>query len=468
MNMKWKTPGVQIEEVSLLPTTIVRDSVTMPLFIGYTLNHHGATGFNMGSTIPTRALRIGSFPEFVQVFGGLEFLVMLNETLDGAGKVTSHKVELVPNRLLFAMQHYFANGGGPCMVISCSNLGFGLAPSLFVNGMQEAESVHGCSLLVMPEMAALDGPGYKTVAAEALAHTQKVGNRFVILDAPDTGSPQTDANAFRANIIGANLRNGAAYYPYLATNLKPNLALSAIYISHTTTQGTSKANGKFNWSKVSALNPVDDKVYLDEIQALLQPYDANLILPPSAAVAGQIVRNDRDRGLWKAPANISLNAVVGPKTELTQIELDNFNVDAENGKSINVIRSFQGRGTLIWGARTLDGNSPEWRYVPVRRLFTMAENAIKRGCEWAVFEPNDSNTWLRLKSMIEIYLTSLWRDGALLGGKPQDAFYVRVGLGVTMTPQDIMEGILRIEIGMAAVRPAEFIVLRVSQMMQQS
>jgi phage tail sheath protein FI len=191
-------------------------------------------------------------------------------------------------------------------------------------------------------------------------------------------------------------------------------------------------------------------------------------LPPSGAVAGVYATVDRERGVWKAPANVSLNAVLGPAIRIDSKEQEDLNVDANAGKSINAIRAFTGKGTLVWGARTLAGNDNEWRYVPVRRFFNMVEESVKKSTYWAVFEPNDANTWIKVKSMIENYLIQKWREGALAGAKPEHAFFVKVGLGITMTAQDILEGRMNVEIGMAAVRPAEFIILKFSHKMQES
>lgn len=190
------------------------------------------------------------------------------------------------------------------------------------------------------------------------------------------------------------------------------------------------------------------------------------VLPPSGAIAGIYAYVDSTRGVWKAPANVSLTSVVEPVVKLDARDQENFNVDVDAGKSINAIRAFAGKGTLVWGARTLAGNDNEWRYVSVRRFFNMAEESIKKSTYWAVFEPNDANTWVRVRSMIENYLTEKWRDGALTGAKPDEAFFVKLGLGVTMTPQDVLEGRMNVEIGMAVVRPAEFIVLKFSHKMQ--
>ncbi len=191
-----------------------------------------------------------------------------------------------------------------------------------------------------------------------------------------------------------------------------------------------------------------------------------VVLPPSAAVAGIYARVDREQGVWKAPGNVGVLAVLGPVSKITDADQDKLNVDPTAGKSINAIRAFTGKGTLVWGARTLAGNDNEWRYVSVRRLFITIEESTRKATAFAIFEPNDATTWLKVKAMIESYLYGLWERGALAGAKPEAAYFVRVGLGTTMTPQDVLEGRMVVEIGVAAVRPAEFIILRFSHKLQ--
>jgi uncharacterized protein len=163
-----------------------------------------------------------------------------------------------------------------------------------------------------------------------------------------------------------------------------------------------------------------------------------LVLPPSGAIAGVYARVDRERGVWKAPANVSLNRVSAPDVKIDDREQEDLNV-AQSGKSINAIRSFKGKGVLVWGARTLAGNDNEWRYVPVRRFFNMVEESAKNASERFVFEPNNADTWMKVKAMLENYLTTLWRAGALMGAKPEEAFFVNVGLGETMSPEQILK-----------------------------
>ncbi len=184
------------------------------------------------------------------------------------------------------------------------------------------------------------------------------------------------------------------------------------------------------------------------------------VLPPSCAMAGIYAQVDRGRGVWKAPANVSVSSVSGPIEKITHDGQENLNIDATAGKSINAIRAFTGKGTLVWGARTLAGNDNEWRYISVRRLFIMIEESARKSTSFAVFEPNDATTWLKVKGMLESYLYGLWEKGAMQGSTPDAAYFVNVGLGKTMTTQDVLEGRMIVEIGIAAVRPAEFIILR--------
>ncbi|AUP79073.1 phage tail sheath C-terminal domain-containing protein [Flavivirga eckloniae] len=190
-------------------------------------------------------------------------------------------------------------------------------------------------------------------------------------------------------------------------------------------------------------------------------------VPPSGAVAGIYAQTDKTRGVWKAPANISVNGIVGLTDDINDAEQEDMNIH-ETGKSINAIRKFTGKGFLVWGGRTLAGNSNDWRYINVRRLANMIEESVKKACMQFVFEPNVSLTWVSVKGMIDNYLNTLWKDGALAGGKPEHAFFVSVGLNETMSAQDILEGRMIVKIGYAPSRPAEFIILEFKQMQQKS
>jgi uncharacterized protein len=189
------------------------------------------------------------------------------------------------------------------------------------------------------------------------------------------------------------------------------------------------------------------------------------VLPPSAAMAGLFTTVDNTRGVWKAPANVSVNSVVSPCVSISSTQQEDLNVTV-SGKSINAIRAFTGEGALVWGARTLDGNSLDYRYINVRRTLIMIEESIRLAVKRYVFEPNTANTWVTVKSMIENFLVNVWKRGGLAGASPEDAFSVLIGLGQTMTPQEVADGVMRVTLLVALVRPAEFIEITFQQQMQ--
>ncbi len=190
-------------------------------------------------------------------------------------------------------------------------------------------------------------------------------------------------------------------------------------------------------------------------------------MSPGATMAGVYTMVDNNRGVWKAPANVSVNSVSSPMVNVSHEDQEDLNVST-TGKSINAIRPFVGEGTLVWGARTLDGNSLDWRYINVRRTMIMIEESIRLASKAYVFEPNVANTWVTIRSMIENFLNGIWKQGGLAGAVPEDAFSVHVGLGETMTPEDILEGILCVTVLVAVSRPAEFIEVTFQQQMQKS
>jgi len=281
-----------------------------------------------------------------------------------------------------------------------------------------------------------------------------------------------DALLLRNGVSASNAKYGAAYYPNLNTSYAHAYDEDAVLVSWTAEDGSPvsielsvigaelipslDADGK----DVMLANPDVDTGLYNSIKAdLSKNY---LTLPPTSAIAGVYSQVDDSRGVWKAPANVPLNRVVSLSKTITFDDQESLNVDAVSGKSINAIRFFTGKGNLVWGARTLAGNDNEWRYVSVRRFFNMVEESVAKATDFAVFEPNTPTTWLKLKTMISGYLKGLWKQGALFGATEDQAFFVHVGLGQTMTEDDINNGIMNIEIGIAAVRPAEFIVLTFS------
>ncbi|WP_034947364.1 phage tail sheath family protein [Erwinia oleae] len=180
-------------------------------------------------------------------------------------------------------------------------------------------------------------------------------------------------------------------------------------------------------------------------------------LPPSVAAAVAISQTDRLRGVWKSPANVILNNV----TPLYNVS-DDFQGAANAIKGINVFRTFIAGNTVAWGARTLD-SSDNWRYIAVRRLFSRVETDISRALRIVMFEPNSQPTWQRVRAVVDSYLHGLWQQGALMGNRPEDAWFVQIGKDITMTDEDISQGKMIVKVGLAASRPAEFIILQFSQ-----
>lgn len=188
------------------------------------------------------------------------------------------------------------------------------------------------------------------------------------------------------------------------------------------------------------------------------------VLPPSGAMAGIYSLTDTNRGVWNAPANVGVAATVSPTLRLTDGIQEDMNVPL-NGKAVNAIRDFVGRGTIVWGARTLDGNSNDWRYIQVRRTMIYTEQSIKSALDQFVFAANDGKTWVAVTAMISGFLQTLWSQGGLMGATPNEAFSVECGLGSTMTAQDILEGYMIVQVTLQMIRPAEFIELTFKQKM---
>jgi uncharacterized protein len=280
-----------------------------------------------------------------------------------------------------------------------------------------------------------------------------------------------DITAIR-NVLGTNyLKYGAAYYPRLVTTYTPSTTDAKITVStdEIFVDSTLEALIKNNPS-IAGNTIIGNPLLASQIRAAVNAQLSNypVVVGPGGAIAGVYARTDFDIGVWKAPANTSISAISGTTLQIGDDLQSLLNVDATSGKSINAIRFFSGKGNLVWGARTLAGNDNEWRYINVRRLMIFIEESCQKASSQFVFEPNTAQTWQRIKGMIDNFLTNLWRQGALAGAKPEDAFFVRIGIGTTMTAQDILDGVMNVEIGVAPSRPAEFIVLKFSHKLQVS
>jgi uncharacterized protein len=485
----YKTPGVYVEEISTLPPSVAEVETAIPAFIGFT--EKGTVN------VPQR---INSLVDYQLYFGSAEpeRNITVNIQNDVVTSVTMDTARRSKNILFYAMQLYFANGGGPCYIIPTGNFNDSTAPTadMYRAALEAAGREDEPTLLVFPDAPYMIRDNYYNLVIDALEQCRLLKDRFVIIDVLNNGNNDIRAAAEEFRRIGTRAENakyGAAYYPYLNTSIpyiydeasinitgsvtgRTAPAIAAVVEQPTagteTTEGdTGGGGGGGRRSRTAAAETrLSFATLPNATQNLVKLKIAELgvELTPSAAVAGVYASVDSSRGVWKAPANVSLNYVKGPLVKITDREQDDLNIDVNDGKSINAIRSFIGKGTKIWGARTLAGNDNEWRYVNVRRFFNMVQESVKKSTYWAVFEPNDINTWTRVRAMIENYLILKWKDGALAGAKPNDAFFVRVGLNQTMTAQDILEGRMIIEIGLAAVRPAEFIIMNFSHKLQVS
>lgn len=467
----YKTPDVYVEEISVFPPSVAEVETAIPAFIGYTEIARNKTD----NDLILKPTKIYSFKEYEQYYGLPEDdTIALTVIDDGNGgmKVTSFTEPTVKYLLAYSIKMFFDNGGGQCYIVSVGTYKSTPAIDLTGDSSTDPTSMYGLqdgleaikledepTLIVIPEAVQLNTADYATLVQAVLLQCNTLGDRFGIFDLYD-GKSALDATALATNrgYFGNNyLKYAAVYYPFVKTTM--NFWVNS---------GETNVNVTFGASPTAGLNTLKtgNTALYNFVKAALKEHF--LTLPPSGPVAGIYAATDANRGVWKAPANVSLAGVIEPVVKLDNARQDSLNVDATSGKSINAIRAFMGKGTLVWGARTLAGNDNEWRYVPVRRFFNMVEESIKKSTYWAVFEPNDANTWVKVRGMIENYLIQKWREGALAGATPKDAFFVRCGLGVTMTAQDILEGRMNVEIGMAAVRPAEFIILKFSHKMQTS
>ena len=474
MATTYKTPGVYVEEISVLPPSVAQVETAIPAFIGYTEKAKDIVDDDLLNT----PKRITSLLEYEQYFGGADneesIVVNIDDVYDSSGALT-RKVEVPepatksPYKMYYSMQMYFANGGGPCYIISVGDYDTTVSKTdLGANGgLAELAKEDEPTLIVFPDATSLAASNsFYGLAEEALTQCEKLQDRFAIIDTYNEAA--SFASTLRSGIsLGTDfLKYGAAYYPWLKTSLPYAYNEGEVTIAHNeTTPPAPTAAGAFDGLFINDSSVIANTELYNRIKTELAKL--TVTLPPSGAMAGIYARVDRTRGVWKAPANVGVTNIIGPNKKVSNQEQDGLNIDT-SGKSINVIRAFAGRGTLVWGARTLAGNDNEWKYIPVRRFFNMVEESVKKATAQFVFEPNDSNTWVKVRAMVENFLILQWRAGALAGAKPEEAFFVRVGLGQTMTAQDILEGKLNVEIGMAAVRPAEFIILKFSHKMQES
>jgi phage tail sheath protein FI len=300
-----------------------------------------------------------------------------------------------------------ADGGKPVRLTPDDYVG----DSADRTGFGGLEAIDPVTMLAVPDLMAvyqkglIDLEGVQAVQAAMIAHCELMGDRVAILDAPP-GLNAQQVREWRVDKVGYDSKYATLYWP---------------------------------WIKV--FDPISGQ---------------GMHVPPSGHMAGIWARTDDTRGVHKAPANEIVRGALSLELQITKGEHDQL-----NPVGVNCIRAFPGRGIRVWGARTLSSD-PAWRYLNVRRLFNYVEESILEGTQWVVFEPNDLNLWQRVKRTINAFLVRVWLDGALFGATPNEAFWVKCD-GENNTSETIDAGQLIVEIGIAPVKPAEFVIFRIAQ-----
>lgn len=416
-----KTPGAYIVEKDSGANAVVQVATAVPVFIGFTERAEiNGRSFHM------KPVHVESLSEFEMFFGGPPTPVFTireakssfsDEVFSMNGKTyVLDQSEDTSFMLYNSLKLFFDNGGADCYIISIGEYGdpksaVEITPEGFKRAIDTLAGEEMPTMILMPDSLLLDeeDSSYYSVQTYALQHCSKYMNKVALFDiwgANRELSPGIDknkyVNKFRENIGLDNLSYGAAYYPWVKTNIIPmssigyqNFDLSAL------TPVLQEAHRAVLEKLRNAADEKERKFWDSGLKNASQEYkllrkivsDKINVLPAAPAMAGLYTRTDKARGVWVAPANQNLNSVIAPAVKITHEDQENLNVDLLSGKSVNAIRAFKGRGSaIVWGARTLAGNSTEWRYINVRRLFILIEQSIKNAAFSVVFRPNVSIT----------------------------------------------------------------------------
>ncbi|KGO83485.1 phage tail protein [Flavobacterium beibuense F44-8] len=521
MESNIKTPGVYINEINAFPNSVVPVFTAVPAFIGYTPQAEYE-----GKSYTNKVQKITSFAEFKAIYcipdaappadpskqyNPQYYLVKQNAQPTSGDYIlingTYYSIVPDPNTVYYlynSIRLFYQNCGGDAYIVSVGGYGkpSGIPATIgknivnpnvklneLLNGLALLQNESEPTMYICPEATLLSVSDNGTLMQKMLLQCTQKENPISIFDIIGGNNPDpilytNDIETFRNNTGNNGLSYGAAYYPFIGTTIMQSSEvdytnlfggdvkqLTAIL---TEADGNNDALNKVveaiqnpgnNPLTVSQYNNAlinASKTYNQIINQILT--DIN-ILPASGGMAGVITVTDNTAGPWNAPANTTIVGANSLPIRLNDAQQANLNVDAVSGKSVNAIRFFNGQGILIWGARTLDGNSNDWRYISVRRTVSYIQQSGKLAMEAYVFEPNTVNTWSAVKSSISNFLTSVWKEGGLQGATAADAFSVQCGLGTTMTSDDILNGIMNVTIKVAVTHPAEFIVITLSQQM---
>jgi phage tail sheath protein FI len=393
-----QAPGVYIIEESTGARPIAASGTSVAAFVGISPNPNALIND------PTACENWGEFS---------------SQFCEGANKTTP---------LAQAVRSFFQNGGTRCYVVNVGPKG-----NIAGGGGEKPEGIDCLEDIDEVAIVAAPGDSSRVVYDALLAHCEKLQDRVAILDSP-AEVPKLEALLEVAESKPATPAGGAPAAGDGGGSKKP-----AGVRAPESAKGYGSYFFPWFWG-ADALNPKEE-----------------CLTPPSGAVAGIYARTDGTRGVHKAPANEVVRGALRLQRRVTQEQQKALNL-----KSVNVIRSFSDRGAVLWGARTLAPAASEWRYTNVRRVFAMVEEAIKKGTQWVVFEPNDPALWMMIKRDIGAFLTRLWRTGALVGATEREAFFVKCDREVNT--QDVVEaGIVIAVVGIAVVRPAEFVVFKIGQ-----
>jgi len=399
----YQAPGVYVEEVEGGSRPVQGVATSVAAFVGFT---ERAPEGNPDDPTGVRPTLVTNWSQFERNYGGF---------VEGA---------MLPH----AVYGFFANGGGRCYIVKVPHLGAdgaalpvaaddlvgNEAARTGINGLAVAEDV---TMVIVPDLISIargadgtvDMDTWRGVQSALISHCEQQKDRMAILDAPPGMSPQQVLE----------WRTAAGYDSMFATLYYPSIRIA---------NPLSKPNNDL---------------------------PKTITIPPSGHIGGLWARTD-GIGVWKAPANEVLRGALDLEYQMTTGEQEIL-----NPVGINAIRAFGVRGIRVWGARTTSSD-PLWRYLNVRRLFNYIEDSLLGGTQWMVFEPNDANLWARARRTVNAFLLGLWRQGAMVGGTPDAGFYVKCD-EETNPKESVDEGRVTIEIGVAAVKPAEFVVIRIAQ-----
>lgn len=433
---QYQHPGVYVQDITE-PTLILSKNTNTTVFIGYTENNHDYL----------KPTRIYSLFEFEKIYGKAP---KPQFTID---KITNSDITLNLNattqyHLYHSVALFFLNGGSDCVIISTGeyNAKKGVAAAELEKGIKVLEIVNEINIITIPDAVQVSAIESSLLYNQTLKYCE-ANKRFAILDIQHGDKPLSDGYVtdFKSNIISNATSNsyGAAYYPWVVTKLYEVEKIKAEdYIN--------------NWDKFK-INTGSD-IYKKAQELIFKTIS---VTPPSGMMAGIYARTDHNEGVWKAPAGSEANlmGIAELTQQLNDAQNQELNTPAD-GKSINCLRYFNGIGNVVWGSRTLNSNDNEYKYVPIRRLANMLENSIKAGLNNYLFEPNVEITWKSIEKELSKYLDNIYRLGGLTGSKASEAYQVSVGLNKTMTQSDIDNRMMKINVLIAPVHPAEFIIIK--------